>query len=58
MSTTTIKPYEAEIVVSISQPEISIIPVGGSLTLVCSGRSLTNRVSKNNLCEAISFSFF
>ncbi|XP_055844274.1 basement membrane-specific heparan sulfate proteoglycan core protein isoform X29 [Episyrphus balteatus] len=43
--TTTSRPvYETEITVSISAPEISIIPVGGSVTLFCSGMFTVNRI--------------
>ncbi|KAH8235981.1 hypothetical protein KR032_011790, partial [Drosophila birchii] len=41
----------SQIIVSISKPEITIVPVGGSLTLTCSGYMRRNKVSYGVFCE-------
>lgn len=41
-------PVLTQIIVSIQKPEITIVPVGGSMTLSCSGRMRWSNVSKHD----------
>lgn len=42
---TPVPDYRTQITVSIAPPQITIIPVGGSITLSCSGHLVWNGVS-------------